>query len=71
MEGRQEEGKGGGKEEEEEEGKNGERTHLELLVEEDTGLLVRALDDAQRRTAAAEEGRKLVGCENERKSASR
>jgi hypothetical protein len=35
MEGRQEEGKGGGKEEEEEEGKNGERTHLELLVEED------------------------------------
>jgi hypothetical protein len=40
-------------------------------VEEDTGLLVRALDDAQRRTAAAEEGRKLVGCENERKSASR
>jgi hypothetical protein len=37
IEGRQEEGKGGGKEEEEEEeeGKNGERTHLELLVEED------------------------------------
>ncbi|KAF8149607.1 hypothetical protein K438DRAFT_1779301 [Mycena galopus ATCC 62051] len=34
----------------EEEGKSGGRTHAVLLMEEDTCLLFRALDDAQRRT---------------------
>jgi hypothetical protein len=55
----------------EEEGKSGGRTHLELLVEEDARLLVRAFDDAQRRTAGCRRERKLMGCGNERKLASR
>jgi hypothetical protein len=63
--GRQEDGKGGKREEA---GKSGGRTHLELLVEEDARLLIRALDDAQWRTAGWRRERKLMGS---RKSASR
>ncbi|KAJ7832129.1 hypothetical protein B0H14DRAFT_2592221 [Mycena olivaceomarginata] len=42
-------------------GKSGGRTYLELLVEENARLLVRALDDAQRRTAGWRE-RQSMGC---------